>query len=108
MPFKIKNYLIFLSRKITTEISFNIETKFEEWVKIFDNKEADLRHFEFDIKPLFRGLSKDDPKKVIFINQSSEGNIEKFFKQIVNGLKVTKIISQLWKNHPGYESLCCC
>ena len=67
-----------MSRKITTIISFNIETKLEEWIKIFDSKEADLRHSEFDIKPLFRGFSKDDPKKVICLNHSPEGNIQKF------------------------------
>ena len=38
-----------MSRKITTVISFKIESIFEEWVKIFDSKEADLRHSEFDI-----------------------------------------------------------
>ena len=45
-------------RKITTLISLQIESTFEEWVKIFDSKEANLRHSEFDIKPLFRGFSK--------------------------------------------------
>ena len=34
-----------MSRKITTVISFKIESKFEEWVKILDSKKADLRHF---------------------------------------------------------------
>ena len=38
-----------MSRKITTVISFKIESSFEEWVKIFDSKEADLRHSEFDL-----------------------------------------------------------
>ena len=105
MSFRIKKiYLFLLSRKITTVISFKIESTFEEWVKIFDSKEADRRHSEFDIKPLLRGFSKDDPKKVICINQVPEVNIQKFFKQIVNGLTVTKLISQLWKNYPGYES----
>ena len=66
-----------MPRKITTVISFKIKSIFEEWVKIFDSKEADLRHSEFDIKPLFRGFSKDDSKKVIFINQALEGNIQK-------------------------------
>jgi len=42
-----------MSRKITNVISFKIESKFEEWVKIFDSKEADLKHSKFDIKPLF-------------------------------------------------------
>jgi len=55
-----------MSRKITTVISFKIESTFKEWVKIFDSKEADHRHSDFDIKPLFRGFSKDDPKKVIY------------------------------------------
>ena len=60
IPFNIKKISYYLmSRKITTVISFKIESTFEEWVKIFDSKEADLRHSEFDIKPLFRGFSKD-------------------------------------------------
>ena len=80
-----------MSRKITTLISFNIETKFEEWIKIFDSKESDLRHSEFDIKPIFRGLSKDDPKKVICINQAPEGNIQKFVKANCGWIKIHKV-----------------
>ena len=67
-----------MSRKITTVLTFKIESTFEEWAAIFDSKEADKRHSEFNIKPLFRGMSKDDPKKVICIHQSPEGNIQKF------------------------------
>ena len=67
-----------MSRKITTVISFKIESTFDEWVKIFDSKEAAIRHSEFDIKPLFRGVSKEDPQKVIVIHQAPEGNIKKF------------------------------
>ena len=79
IPFNIKtDSLLFMSRKITTVLSFKIESKFEEWVKIFDSKEADIRHSEFDIKQLFRGFSKDDPKKVIYIKQAPEANIQKF------------------------------
>ena len=78
-----------MSRKLTSIIYFKIEITFEEWVKIFDSKEADLRHFEFDIKPFFRGLSKDDPKKLICINQAPGGNIQKF----------VKVNSELIKSH---------
>ncbi len=90
IPFNKKNSLFSIAyslmyTKITTVISLKIKSTFEECLKIFDSKEADLRHSEFDIKPLFIGFSKDDPKKVICINQSLEGNIQKFFKQIVNG-----------------------
>ena len=64
--------------KITTVLTFKIESTFEEWSAIFDSEEADRRHSEFDIKPIFRGVSKDDPKKVIVLLQSLEGNIQKF------------------------------
>ena len=74
-----------MSRKITTVISFKIESTFEEWVKIFDSKEADLRHSEFDIKPLFRGFSKDDPKKLFVYIRLQREIFKSLFKQIVNG-----------------------
>ena len=32
------------------------------------------------IKPLFRGLSKHDPHKVIVIHKASVGNLQKFLK----------------------------
>jgi len=81
-----------MSRKIKTVISFKIERKFEEWVKIFDCKEADLRHSEFDIKPLLRGFSKeDDPKKVIRIHQAPEGNNQKFVQENSEWIKSYKV-----------------
>ena len=92
IPFNIKKIAYTLmSRKITTVISFIIEITFEEWVKIFDIKEADLRHSEFNIKPLFRGLSKDDPKNVISIHQSPEGNIQKFVQANIEWIKSYKV-----------------
>ena len=69
-----------MSIKIKNVIYFKIESTLEEMVNIFDSKIAELRHSEFDIKPLFRGFRKDDPKKVIYINQSPEVNIQKFFQ----------------------------
>ena len=80
-----------MSRKITTVISFKIGSTFEEWVKIFDSKEADLRHSEFDIKPLFRGFSKDYPRKVIFIHQAPKGNIQKFVQANSEWIKNHKV-----------------
>ena len=80
-----------MSRKITTVISFKIDSTFDEWVKIFDSKEADLRHPEIDIKPLFRGFSKDDPKEVICIHQASERNIQKFVRANSEWIKSHKV-----------------
>ena len=78
-------------RKIKNVISFEIESIFKEWVKIFDSKESYLRHSEFDIKPLFRGFSKDDPKKVICKHQASEGNIQKFVQANSEWIKSHKV-----------------
>ena len=92
MPFNIKKIAYSLmSRKITTVISLKIESKFEEWVKFFDSKEADLRHSKFDIKPLFRGSSKDDSKKVICIHEALEGNIQKFVQVNSEWIKSHKV-----------------
>ena len=70
--------LFFMFRKIKTVISLKIKSIFEELVKSFDSKEAYLRNSEFDINPLFRGCIKDDPKKIICINQALGRNIQKF------------------------------
>ncbi len=67
-----------MTLQITTVLTFKIESTFEEWSAIFDSEEADRRHSEFKIKPIFRGVSKNDPKKVIVLLQSPEGNIQKF------------------------------
>ena len=80
-----------MSKKITTVIALKIESKFEEWAEIFDSKEADLRHSLFDIKPLFRGFLKDDPKKVIFINHVPEGNIQKYVSANSEWIKSPKV-----------------
>ena len=67
-----------MSRNITSVFTFKIESTFEEWVAIFDSAEADKRHSEYNIQPLYRGVSKEDPQKVIVIHQDPEGNIQKF------------------------------
>ena len=59
--------------------------------KIFDSKEEDLRHYEFDITTLFRGFSKDGPKKVICIKQAQEGNIQKFVQANSEWIKSHKV-----------------
>ena len=80
-----------MSRKITSAISLKIESKFVEWAKIFDIKEADLRHSEFNIMLLFRGFSKDDPKKVICIYKAPEGNMQKLVQANSEWIKSQKV-----------------
>jgi len=67
-----------MSCTVTSVFTFKIDSTFNEWVAIFDSEEAEKRHAEFDIKPLYRGVSKDDPRKVIVIHQAQEGNVQKF------------------------------
>ena len=69
-----------MSSSVTSIFTFKIESTFDEWVAIFDSAEADKRHSEFDIKPLFRGVSKKDPQKVIVVHQAPEGNVQKFLE----------------------------
>ncbi len=80
-----------MSSRIATIISFKIESRIEEWVKIFDSKEADLRHSEFDIKTLFKEFIKDDPEKVICIHQAPDGNIQKFVQANSEWIKSNKV-----------------
>ena len=63
---------------VTSVFTFKIESTFDEWSKIFDSEEAHKRHSEFDIKPIFRGVSKENSQKVIVIHQAPEGNVQKF------------------------------
>ena len=69
-----------MSCSVTSVFTFRIESTFDEWAAIFDSQEADKRHTEFAIKPLFRGVSKEDPKKIIVIHQAPEGNVKKFLE----------------------------
>ncbi len=69
-----------MSSLVTSVFTFKIQSNFDEWAAIFDSSEADKRHSKFDIKPLFRGISKEDPQKVIVIHQAPEGNIQKFIE----------------------------
>ena len=63
---------------ITTVVTLKINVPFSEWVKSFDSDLAEERHAEFGIKPLYRGVSKDDPSKIVVIHQAPEGATEAF------------------------------
>ena len=67
-----------MSSSVTSVFTFKIESSFDEWAAIFDSEEANKRHSEFNIKPLFRGVSMEDSQKVIVIHQAPKGNVQKF------------------------------
>ncbi len=67
-----------MSCSVTSVFTFKIESTFDEWAAIFDSEEAEKKHAVYDIRPLYRGVSKEDSQKVIVIHQAPEGNIQKF------------------------------
>ena len=67
-----------MSCSVTSVFTFKIESTFDELVAIFDSEEAEKRHAEYNIKPLYRGVSEEDSQKVIVIHQAPEGNVQKF------------------------------
>ena len=80
-----------MSGTISSLIAFKIESSFYELANKFDSRALDRRHSEFDIKPLFRGFSKDDPQKPICIKQALEGNIQKFVQSNSEWIKSHKV-----------------
>ena len=80
-----------MPRTLTTVISFRIESTFVERVKTFDSQEAERKRAKFDNKPLFRDLSKSDQKKVIYIYQAQEGNIQKLVQTNSEWIKSHKV-----------------
>ena len=71
---------IFLMAFETTVVTFKLNGTFAEWAAIFDSDEANNRHSEYGINPLYRGVSKLDPQKVIVIHQHQEGDLDKFLE----------------------------
>ena len=68
----------------TTVITFKLNGTFAKWSSIFDSDEANKRHAEHGIKPLYRGFDKSDPQKVIVIHQHQEGALDKFLAANAN------------------------
>ena len=64
----------------TTVFTFKISVPFADWAKAFDIPEVVAMHEANSIKPLYRGVSKDDPKSVVVIHQAEEGIAKAFFE----------------------------
>ncbi|WP_320674079.1 DUF3764 family protein [Prochlorococcus sp. MIT 1341] len=64
----------------TTVVTFKLNGTFAQWAEIFDSDEANKRHADYGIKPLYRGVNKADPQQVIVIHQNQEGDLDKFLE----------------------------
>ena len=100
-----------MSCSVTSVFTFKIESSFDEWSAIFDSAEADKRHSEFDIKPLFRGVSEEDSQKIIVIHQAPEGNVQKFVEangewMATHRVDLSTMEESSWISSPKMESCC--
>ena len=64
----------------TTVFTFNISVPFADWAKGFDSAEVVAMHEANAIKPLYRGVNKDDPESVVVIHQAKKGVAKAFFE----------------------------
>ena len=64
----------------TTIFTFKISVSFEEWAKGFDSPDVDALHKANAVKPLYRGVSKDDPQSVVVVHQAEEGVAKAMFE----------------------------
>ncbi len=57
--------------------TFKIKVPFDQWAEGFDSEGAIKMHKENNISPIFRGVSINDPNKVVVIHQSEPGVVKK-------------------------------
>ena len=80
-----------MSTIVTSVFTFKIEGTFDEWAAIFDSQEATRRHRQFNIQPLYRGCSDNDPQRVIVIHQHPEGGMEEFIDANANWMESHRV-----------------
>ena len=73
----------------TTVFTFKISVPFADWAKGFDSPEVVAMHEANSIKPLYRGVSKDDPESVVVIHQAEEGVAKAFFEASKEAVEAT-------------------
>jgi len=64
----------------TTIFTFKISVPFEEWAKGFDSPGVEAMHKVNEVKPLYRGVSKDDLQSVVVVHQAEEGVAKTMFE----------------------------
>ena len=73
----------------TTVFTFKISVPFADCGKGFDSTEVVAIHESNSIKPLHRGVSKDDPESVVVIHQAEEGVAKAFFEASKEAVEAT-------------------
>ena len=73
----------------TTIFTFKISVPFEEWANGFDSPEVESLHKVNAVKPLYRGVDKDDPQSVVVVHQAEEGIAKAFFEASREAVEAT-------------------
>ena len=63
----------------TTIFTFQLNVPFAQWAALFDSQEMANMHEANGVTPLYRGVSTDDPSKVVVIHQAAPGVAVKLF-----------------------------
>ena len=63
----------------TTIFTFQLNVPFAPWAALFDSQETANMHDANGVTPLYRGVSTDDPSKVVVIHQAAPGVAVKLF-----------------------------
>ena len=63
----------------TTIFTFQLNVPFAQWAALFDSQEMASMHDANGVTPLYRGVSTDDPSKVVVIHQAAPGVAVKLF-----------------------------
>ena len=63
----------------TTIFTFQLNVPFAQWAALFDSQEMANMHDANGVTPLYRGVSTDDPSKVVLIHQAAPGVAVKLF-----------------------------
>ena len=63
----------------TTIFTFQLNVPFAQWAALFDSQEMANMHDANGVTPLYRGVSTDDPSKVVVIHQAAPGVAVKLF-----------------------------
>ena len=63
----------------TTIFTFQLNVPFAQWAALFDSQEMVNMHDANGVTPLYRGVSTDDPSKVVVIHQAAPGVAVKLF-----------------------------
>ena len=74
---------------ITTH-TFDVNVPYDEWMRRFGNDKAPAGSAK-GIKVIFRGVSKNNPEKAIFVVQALEGVLGKNIQENIEYKKIVRL-----------------